>query len=99
LEPTTITIMQYWYPTWRARINGKSANFEEVTDDVPFVRVNVPAGELTLEVIDETPTVKKLARVITALSLLIAVIIFAKDRRSEPVLAAVRESPRQLVNS
>jgi hypothetical protein len=99
LEPTTITIMQYWYPTWRVRINGKSANFEEVTDDVPFVRVNVPAGELTLEVIDETPTVKKLARVISALSLLIAVIIFAKDRRSEPVLAAVRESPRQLVNS
>lgn len=99
LEPTTITLMQYWYPTWRARVNGKPAQFEEVTDDLPFARLRVPAGETTVEVIDETPTVKKLSRVVTALSLLIAAIIFAKDRRTEPVLAPLRESPRQLVNS
>jgi hypothetical protein len=80
-------------------VNGKPANFEEVTEEVPFVRLNLPAGETTVEVIDETPTVKKLARVVTALSLLIAVIIFAKDRRTDPVPTPLRESPRQLVNS
>jgi hypothetical protein len=99
LEPTTITIMQYWFPTWRARVNGKPAKFEDVTDDLPFVRLNIPAGDTTLEVVDETPTVKKLARIVTALSLLIAAIIFAKDRRTDPVLAPLRQSPRQLVNS
>jgi hypothetical protein len=83
-QPTTITLLQYWFPTWKLRVNGKLAAPEAPTTDQPFIRFEVPAGASDVQLVDETTTVKKLSRILSAFSLLVAVIIFARDRRSEP---------------
>lgn len=85
LEPTSVTILQYLYPTWEVRVNGRRADVPAPTEEMPYIRVEVPAGVTSIQIVDVTTETKKLARVVSAVSLLLAVIMFARGRRREPV--------------
>jgi len=78
-EPTAVTMATYWFPGWRARVDGLPT--KAYADDQGLLTVSVPAGSHRVEIYWGITPFRALADGISALALVAVVVMVALGRR------------------
>ena len=69
-EPTTMTLDMFYFPNWRATIDGKPAETRAVSD-LGLLGIDVPAGSHGIEVFQEATALERIGLVVSVLALLL----------------------------
>ena len=78
--PVTVRFYTYWYPGWRAWVDGEPAETRYDPDDPnALILVDVPAGEHTVRIRFTNTPLRTAAAVISACTLMILIILFFWD--------------------
>ena len=96
--PVTVRFYTYWYPGWRAWVDGEpAATFYDPNDPNALIQVRVPPGEHVVRIRFTNTPLRTAAALISALTLLILVILFFWDtiRSHAPQSLPQLRDPRQ----
>lgn len=75
-------IHTYWFPGWRAYIDGKEVNID-YSNEYGLMDIRVPAGEHKIDIKLGDTALRLIAKAISLISLLIlGLIIFVKRKKS-----------------
>ena len=69
-EPTTMTLDMFYFPNWRATIDGRPAETRAVSD-LGLLGIDVPAGSHRIEVFQEATALERIGLVVSILALLL----------------------------
>ncbi len=69
-EPTTMTLDMFYFPNWRATIDGRPAETRAVSD-LGLLGIDVPAGSHRIEVFQEATALERIGLVVSGLALLL----------------------------
>ena len=69
-EPTTMTLDMFYFPNWRATIDGRPAETRAVSD-LGLLGIDVPAGSHRIEVFQEATALERIGLVVSVLALLL----------------------------
>ncbi len=69
-EPTTMTLDMFYFPNWRATIDGRPAETRAVSD-LGLLGIDVPAGSHGIEVFQEATALERIGLVVSILALLL----------------------------
>ncbi len=86
---TRLVLRLFAYPAWRAEVNGRSIQYES-DDDIRQVMVPIPKGESRIRVFFTRTWDRTLGGVITALSLVLACVLWITSRSrmtSQPAIS------------
>lgn len=79
-EPQTLLIRQFYFPGWTARINGEPVEIYPESE-YGLIALDVPAGNLQIELVYRGTTTQKIATIITLLSVGIMVTLFIRSKK------------------
>ena len=69
-EPTTMTLDMFYFPNWRATIDGRPAETRAVSD-LGLLGIDVPAGSHRIEVFQEATALERVGVLVSVLALLL----------------------------
>ena len=69
-EPTTMTLDMFYFPNWRATIDGRPAETRAVSD-LGLLGIDVPAGSHGIEVFQEATALERVGVLVSVLALLL----------------------------